>query len=158
MGNTVQNVFDRYGEPDSIWPQTDGSTVMKYTEYSVFTRKFPDISMEKNEGYIALYYFDNPIAVTNDNLSGLYALRLVRYVSSGMTYSDITEKLGLASTTRTLSNGDKYIAYQLRDGQQRHAYFVFHNDKVVEEGLMYGNDYTTLDFEQKSYESDTWSI
>lgn len=150
LGYSFKNVSDRYGEPDEIWPQPDGSTVMRYTEYSVLTRKFPDITMEKNEGYTAMYYFDNPTAVSNDNLTGLYATRFIHYTFSGKTYGDITEEFGFPSTIKVMDNGDKYIAYPLREGQQRHAYFILQDDKVVEEGVMYGNDYTILDFEQKT--------
>ncbi|MFD0711756.1 M56 family metallopeptidase [Paenibacillus sp. GCM10027626] len=153
LGYSFENVSDRYGDPDEIWPQPDGSTVLKYTEYSVLTRK-SDISMEKNEGYTAMYYFNNPIAETNDNLTGLYATRFVRGTTYGKTYGDITEQLGLPPTIKIMGDGDKYIAYPLREGQQRHAYFILHDDEVVEEGLMYGNDYTILDFKQKTSESD----
>jgi hypothetical protein len=148
LGYSVENAVYRYDEPDERWQQPDGSTVLKYTEYSVLTRKFPGLSIEKNEGYTALYYFDNPTAETNDNLTGLYATRFSRYNFSEKSYDFITEEFGFPPTIRVMGGGKKYIAYPLREGQQRHAYFILQDDKVVEEGLMYGNDYTILDFEQ----------
>lgn len=147
LGYSFENVSDRYGEPDEIWQQPDDSIVLIYTERSVLSRKFPKLEVD-NPGYRAMYYFNNPTAETNDNLTGLYATRFVRATNYGETYDKIIESLGFPSTIKDMGGGNKYIAYLLREGQQRNAYFILHNDKVIEEGVMYGNDYTILDFEQ----------
>lgn len=77
----------------------------------------------------------------------MYATRFINNENDGKTYEEITEVLGLPTTTKNMGGGDKYIAYALAEGQQRNAYFIFRNGKVDEEGVMYGNDYKILDFE-----------
>lgn len=71
----------------------------------------------------------------------------IHHENDGKTYEEITEVLGLPTIIKDMGGDDKYIAYSLAEGQRRHAYFIFHNGKVVEEGIMYGNDYKILDFE-----------
>lgn len=151
LGYSFENVSDRYGEPDETWQQPDGSTVLIYSEHSVLSRKFPSIDLRDDDSeYTAIYYFDNPTAKTNDNLAGLFATKFVRGPAYGKTYADIMDELGLPSTIKVMGGGDKYITYPLREGQQRNAYFILHNEKVIEEGVMYGDDYTILDFKQET--------
>ena len=68
-------------------------------------------------------------------------------MADGESYLELTAYLGFPSIIKDIGGGYKYIAYLLRDGQQRHAYFLLQNNKIVAEGVMYGDDYTVLNFE-----------
>ena len=80
----------------------------------------------------------------------IHATRFIKADNYGKSYDDITELLGNPSVIKDINQvndrGNKYIyiAYRLIEGQQRYAYFVLRNDKVIEEGVMYGDDYATV--------------
>lgn len=144
MGVEPESVSYRNMEPHEIKEQPDGSIVWIYQDFSKIYSISPDGPSNDPENR-AFYYFNSPIAEKNDNLTGLYATRFVHDENDGKTYEEITEVLGLPTTIKDMDGGNRYIAYSLAEGQQRHAYFIFHNGKVIEEGVMYGNDYKILD-------------
>ncbi|WP_312369313.1 hypothetical protein [Lachnoclostridium sp.] len=147
LGANFEDVSYRNGEPDKILKQSDGSVIWIYGELGKSYKLFPpDNWIIDNPGHTVIYYFNNPIAEKNDNLSGLYATMF--YTDNGESYKDLTAYLGLPTTIKDLGNGSTYIAYLLREGQQRNAYFILHDNKVIAQGVMYGNDYTTLEFEE----------
>jgi len=149
LGVDSERVSYRNGEPNEIKEQSDGSVVWIYTEFGKIYSISPDSAEIADPGNTAMYYFDSVTAEKNDNLTGLYATRFIHGDNYGKSYYDITEILGLPSAIKNMGSGDKYIAYALAEGQQKNAYFIFHNDKVIEEGVMYGNNYAILNLEQK---------
>lgn len=142
-----ERVSYRNGEPDEIRQQSDGSTVWIYGEFGKIYNISPDGSINDDPSHIGIYYFNSPMAEKNDQLTGLYATRFIHADNHEKTYDEIIEVLGLPTTIKDMEGGDQYIAYALSEGQQRHAYFIFHKGKVIEEGVMYGTDYTILDYE-----------
>ena len=151
LGVAPESVSYRNGEPAEIRQQSDGSTVWIYPDFGKIYSISPDGST--NPGYTAMYYFNSAAAEKNDKLTGLYATRFINGENYGNSYEDITEVLGLPSTIKDMGSGNKYIAYSLSEGQQRNAYFILRLNKVIEEGVMYGNDYTILYLEQKTSET-----
>lgn len=143
LGVDPKSVSYRNGEPKEIRQQPDGSTVWIYPDFSKIYSISPDGPKNDPEN-TASYYFNSATAEKNDNLTGLYATRFVHDENDGKTYEDITEVLGLPSIIKDMGGGNKYIAYALAEGQKRNAYFILHDDKVIEEGVMYGNDYTIV--------------
>jgi len=93
-------------------------------------------------GYTAHYYFINPSTEQNENITGLYATEFS--VADGESYLELTAYLGFPTFIKEMGSGCKYIAYPLRDGQQKNAYFILQNDIIILEGIMYGDDYTIL--------------
>lgn len=147
LGVEPESVSYRNEEPHEIREQSDGSTVWIYKEFSIINSVSSDYS-ENDSGNRALYYFNSPIAEQNDNLTGLYATRFIYGENDvGKTYEDVIRVLGLPSTIKDLGSEKNYIAYALAEGQQRNAYFLFQKDKLIEEGVMYGTDYSILEFE-----------
>ena len=146
LGAEPDHVSYRTGEPDEILEQPDGSKIWIYKELGKSYIETPTGEWEIDEpGYTAIYYFDSSRAKENDNLTGLYATRFIRPDNDGETYDEITDVLGYPTVIKDMGGDNTYIAYTLIDGQQRNAYFILHNDVVVEEGVMYGNDYTILE-------------
>lgn len=145
LGSDPEKVSYRNGEPAEIRQQPDGSTIWIYPDFGKVYSISPDDS-ETDPENTAIYYFNSAVAEKNDNLIGLYATRFIHGDNYGKTYEDIEEVLGLPSIIKNMGKGDKYIAYSLAEGQQKNAYFVLHKNKVIEEGVMYGNNYTILNF------------
>ena len=147
LGAVQQHVSYRNDEPDEIRRQPDGSTVWLYSNFGLVYNMSPD-------GYIdpenkAVYYFDSPQAERDVNLIGLYATRFIHHENYGKTYDEVAEVLGYPSIFKDLDGGDKYMAYPLiAEYENINAYFILHNDKVIEEGIMYGDDYAMLNLEQ----------
>ena len=148
LGADTESVLYRNDEPDEIRQQPDGATVWIYSNLGRIYRTTPSGESEiANPGYTAMYYFRSLQDEASDNLagSGLYATRFIHADNYGKTYGEITNMFGNPTVIKTNGDGDNtYIAYTLREGQQRHAYFVLHNDIVIEEGVMYGIDYSAL--------------
>ena len=150
LGADTESVLYRNEEPDEIRLQPDGATVWIYSNLGRIYHTTPTGESEiANPGYTAMYYFGSLQDETNDNLagSGLYATRFIHADNYGKTYDEITNMLGHPSVIKAIGDGDgghTYIAYTLREGQQRHAYFVLYNDTIIEEGVMYGIDYSAL--------------
>jgi len=145
LGTDFEAVSYRNGEPNEVEQQSDGSTLWIYGEPGK-SYEFPpsDNWGIDNPGYTALYFFNNPLAEKNDNLTGLYATMF--FESDGENFDDLTSYLGYPTTNRDMGSGNKYIAYSLREGQRRNAYFILHNNKVIAQGVMYGNGYEILNF------------
>ena len=125
LGKETWWVEYREGKPDEIISLPDGTSVWVYNELGSRS--------------LSAYYFDSPAAAQNDDLTGLYATGFA--VTNGETYDDLVSYLGKPDIFKTIGDGYTYIAYPLREGQQRNAYFILHNNKVFIEGVMYGDDY-----------------
>ncbi|NLT57932.1 MAG: DUF4825 domain-containing protein [Clostridiales bacterium] len=147
LGIEPERVPYRNGEPHEVRPQPDGSTVWIYRSFGDIYNLSPEGPNAEAPESTALYYFDSAAAEQDDQLVGLYATRFVHGDHDGKTYEEITAIFGPPSTIKEMGGGDRYIAYALSEGQQRNAYFVLRDDRAVEEGVMYGADYTLLDFE-----------
>ena len=143
LGAEFEEVSYRNNEPDKIIQKEDGSTIWIYLGLEKHYKTLPSGEMViADPGQTAVYFFNNPQAKKNDGLTGLYAT--IFYEDDGEGYDDLVAFLGLPTIIKAMDNGDKYIAYLLRDGQQRNAYFILREDKVIAQGVMYGNDYTLL--------------
>lgn len=144
LGDTFEWVSYRNDEPNEMKQQADGSSIWIYEKLGKGYRLLPSDDWEMdNSGYTAIYYFNNPSAEKNDNLTGLYATMIIE--EDGENYDDLTAYLGYPTTTKDMGSGNTYIAYLLREGQQRNAYFILRNNKVIAQGVMYGNNYAILD-------------
>ena len=144
LGVDQEHVEYRNGEPSEIKQQADGSTIWIYPDFGQIYSILPEGVNVTDPEYSAMYYFNNPLAEKNDNLTGLYATKFVHADNYGKSYEDITKMLGLPSKIKDMGDGNKYMAYLLAEGQKRNAYFILQNNKVIEEGVMYGDDYTTV--------------
>jgi hypothetical protein len=146
LGEKLDGVSYRNGEPDEIINQADGSLIWTYVElgkaYKILTTGEREIT---NPGVTVQYYFNSPSAKQNDNLTGLYATKFS--VNDGESYLELTAYLGFPAVIKDMGNGYKYIAYPLREGQRRHAYFILQNNIIIAEGVMYGDDYTILNLD-----------
>lgn len=150
LGMNPERVSYRNGEPNEIIQRPDGSTVWIYNEFNKIYHETPAEESEIiDPGYTAIYYFDSKQSEKNDNLFGLYATRFIHADNDGKSYDNITEIFGYPSITKNLGGGRQYIAYRLiAEHNNVNAYFVFYNDAVIEEGVMYGDDYSALTLEK----------
>jgi hypothetical protein len=140
----------RNGEPDEIIHPPDDSTIWLYHDLGKAHTILPSGETGTiNPGYTARYYFNNPSAEQNDNLTGLYATEFS--VADRESYLELTAYLGFPTVIKDMGDGYKFIAYSLRDGQQRHAYYILQNEIIIAEGVMYGSDYTLLNFVYPEY-------
>ena len=145
LGAAPENVSYRNGEPEEARQQPDGSAIWIYRDFGSIYNDSHGRSVEPES--IAIYYFGSPQA-EGDNLFGLYATRFIHADNYKKTYDDITELFGDPAVNRNMSGDKRYIAYPLAaEHRDTNAYFVLHNNTVIEEGVMYGNDYTILEFE-----------
>ena len=146
LGDAPKQVSYRNGEPNEIKQLPDGSIVWIYSDFGKIYSTSPDSANIADPEHTAIYYFNSPTAEETDHLTGLYATRFIHGDHYGKTYDEMITILGYPSVTQAITGGDTYIAYSLAEGQQKNAYFIFHNNKVMEEGVMYGNDYPALSF------------
>lgn len=137
LGADFEDVSYRNGEPDEVIQHADKSVEWVYNELGKTSLR---------PGDVVHYYFNSPLAKKNDNLVGLYATK--QLVVDGESYLEVTSYLGFPDTINDMGGGYKYIAYRLRDGLQRHAYFILRDDVIIAEGVMYGDDYSILDFQK----------
>jgi hypothetical protein len=137
LGANYEEVSYRNAEPDEIIRRPDGSVIWKYMGLG---------KTSDDPGCTAYYYFNSPSAIADAGLTGLYATKFS--VADGESYLELTSYLGFPDIIKGMGGGDKYIAYPLRDGQKKHAYFILHNDIVITDGVMYGDDYALLNIEQ----------
>ncbi|MCL1819509.1 MAG: copper amine oxidase N-terminal domain-containing protein [Oscillospiraceae bacterium] len=137
LGADFDSVSYRNGNPDEVRQYQDNSVEWLYNDLG---------KTLNNPGCTAYYYFNSPLAEQNDNLNGLYATKFS--VNDGESYLELIAYLGFPSVIKDMGNGYKYIAYPLREGQQRYAYFILRDEIIITEGVMYGTDYTTLNFQQ----------
>ena len=143
LGGDTESVSYRNGEPGEVIQKADGSTIWIYPDFDTIYNTSPYGSV--NPESTAVYYFDSPQA-ESDNLYGLYATKFICGDNYGKTYDDITELFGGPAVIKNMGGGNKYVAYPLAaEHKNTNAYFILHDDKVIEEGVMYGNDYTVLD-------------
>jgi beta-lactamase regulating signal transducer with metallopeptidase domain len=123
LGSAFEDVSYRNGDPNEIIQQADGSHVWIYSELDQSFIISPAGEQEiKNPGYTVIYYFNSPLAEQNDNLSGLYAT--ISYAPDWKNYGDLTTFLGYPGIVKDMGNGHIYIAYPLREGEQRNAFFI----------------------------------
>ncbi|MDR1135061.1 MAG: hypothetical protein LBL49_02620 [Clostridiales Family XIII bacterium] len=66
------------------------------------------------------------------------------YESAGESYDELIPYLGVPNITDDMGDGSTYMAYSLREGQGRNAYFILNDNKVISQGVMYGDDYAAL--------------
>ena len=147
LGADFEAVSYRNGEPDEIKNQSDGLVIWTYNELGKSERILPSGEREiSTPGYTSHYYFNTTLTEQNDSITGLYATKFS--VVDGESYLELTAYLGFPTIIEDRAGTYKYIAYPLRNGQQKNAYFILQNDKIIWEGVMYGDDYTILDYGQ----------
>jgi beta-lactamase regulating signal transducer with metallopeptidase domain len=143
LGADFEEVSYRNGDADEIIQQADGSVIWIYSSLGESYKLLPSGEWETDiPGYTEIYFFNSPLSEKNDSLTGLYAK--IGYENYGETYEGLTVYLGEPDITKDIGGGNKYIAYHLREGQRKNAYFVLQSDKITAEGIMYGDDYTSL--------------
>jgi hypothetical protein len=161
LGASFEDVAYRNAEPDEIVTRPDGSVIWIYEGLGK-SNAAPSPDGQENygnqidhggredtggreintPGYTAYYYFNYPPAVANHGLTGLYATKFT--VADGETYLKIVSYLGFPSFEKDMGGGCKFMAYQLRDGQKRHAYYIMQNYIEIANGVIYGDDFRIL--------------
>ena len=124
----------RNDEPTDRITREDGSILWIYPELHISHRVTETGEVEESRG-AAKYYFKDS--------AGLYATSY--HVTNGESYDDVVTYLGYPGITKKMDESNTYIAYQLREGQNRHAYFIIQDGRVIVEGVMFGDDYDIID-------------
>lgn len=115
----TDEVSYRLGDAPKIEKAADGALVWNY----------PDVHER--------YYFNTKMELT----------RTLTEDGSDQTYNEVVSFLGVPSIEENMEDDAKYIAYALREGEDRWAYFIVQKDNIIASGIMYGNDYHTLELE-----------
>lgn len=113
---------------------------------AVYRNGDPQNIIELGTGF-TLYEYPDTVYYYKDDM--LHAKR--ETVSENMSYKDIVQKFGLPQSNETIK-GKLYISYRLRNSgddpfpeiENRQAFFVFESEKLMEAGLMVGDDYSIL--------------
>ena len=137
LGTVPEEVSYRMEEPDEI--QLSGNfTVWVYGGDS-----------KEDPQTVSMYYFSVEGTRYNaerglypDAETGLYATRFIRGDHFDLSGDDIMTMFGLPAVTEKIA-GKQYIAYALTE-EGEYAYFILQEDKVLEEGIMFGTDYSAL--------------
>ncbi|MCL2323832.1 MAG: hypothetical protein FWC47_17210 [Oscillospiraceae bacterium] len=135
LGTSSEYLEEYIGKASEVIKLENGAMILKYIKnYIINDTIAPRV--------YATFYFNDPDAIKNSNLTGLYAKKYL--VNHGKSYDQVVELFGNPTVEKDIGDGGKYVAYSLREGQNRYAYFVLKDDKVIYEGTMYGNDYSSL--------------
>jgi hypothetical protein len=142
LGADVADVSYRNGDPNEIISQRDGSSIWWYGELGEGLLQHASGDAEVIPGTASVYYFDSPSAEQNDGLTGLYATMFLR--NGEENYENLVVYFGEPALVKDLDGGLTYVAYPLKDGQRRNAYFILQNNVIIADGVMYGDDYAAL--------------
>ena len=141
LGENPDEIVYRSGEPDEITALPNGFWVYLYKglEQAFIMPEKPGGSAQIL-GDIDVYYFIDQLD------SRLYATRGVSDFFPE-SYDDVILTLGKPSSERTI-DGRKYISYLLRRDEpeepDKYYYYIFEGGKMLESGLIYGEDYSVL--------------
>jgi len=157
LGADFEKVSYRNMEPDEVVQQSDGSVIWIYKELGATYTLRPSGEREiLYPGSMEIYYFNSPLAVGDENLAGLYAK--MSNESEWETYDELTAFFGKPDIVINVDDKKKYVAYHLDGEDLRFAYFIIQNNKIYAQGVMYGDDYITLQVDGKFPMADSGGI